>query len=491
MAKLAQTSVKYLIKAKFDTTGIVEKPDVIGALFGQTEGLLGPELDLRELQRTGRIGRIEVKSTAMRGKSSGEISIPSSLDNTETALIAASLETIDRVGPCDAKITVGSVEDLRTIKRSYIIDRAKVLLSSLLSQTPDTTVITEELMQNVRTAEIVDFKGLPSGPDVSTSDSIIVCEGRADVVNLLRHGVKNAVAIGGTSVPQAFAEIFREKEVTVFLDGDRGGDLILKELSQLGEIDFVARAPEGKEVEELTKKEVFKALRDKVPSGQATDIRPLVQNAQKNNDDSDLGVDFYETPNNGFGSAQSGSNNHARTASSAPEQSFSSDSAGKPIALSGDAPPLKDEAQKNAGSRQKEFAKAHSASSSTSPSFRRTTSISSASVSASTSVSAPAKKKAISAEEAAKLKEQLNDIIGTRAAAIFDSEMNFVGRVPLKELTSSIKQIESPYAIVLDGYVDKFLVKAAEEAGVQFVLGTSLKDKPFSNKVTILSEKEL
>ncbi len=439
MAKLAQTSVKYLIKAKFDASGIVEKPDVIGALFGQTEGLLGPELDLRELQRTGRIGRIEVKSVSQRGKAVGEITIPSSLDSTETALVAASLETIDRVGPCDAKIHIESVEDLRTIKRNYIVDRAKELLSSLLNQMPDTTVMSEELMQNLRTAEVVEFKGLPAGPEVATGDSIIVCEGRADVVNLLRHGVKNAVAIGGTSVPQAFAEIFREKEVTVFLDGDRGGDIILKELMQLGEIDYVARAPEGKEVEELTKKEVFKALRDKVPSGQASDSRATSANHQ----------------NNGNGHDAISQNDLAE-----PFEAGSSPQIPEKPA------PFKSYSVKTSSSGT-----------------RRSVSVSPS--------GAPVKKKPLDAETAAKFKEHLSELVGTRAAAIFDRDSNFVGRVPAKEITTSLKQIDNPSAVILDGYIDKFLVKAAEDAGVQYLIGTSIKDKPFSSKVSIISESDL
>lgn len=446
MAKLAQTSVKYLIKAKFDASGIVEKPDVIGALFGQTEGLLGPELDLRELQRTGRIGRIEVKSVSQRGKAVGEITIPSSLDSTETALIAASLETIDRVGPCDAKIHIESVEDLRTIKRNYIVDRAKEILAGLLNQMPDTTVMSEELMQNLRTAEVVEFKGLPAGPDVATTDAIIVCEGRADVVNMLKHGVKNAVAIGGTSVPQAFAEIFREKEVTVFLDGDRGGDIILKELQQLGEIDFVARAPEGKEVEELTKKEIFKALRDKVPTGQASDIRPLSQPQQQ------------RVPN--------GSDLVSQNDQAAPF----------------DVPETSESKEKSAQFKSYSVKMAAPVLSSGSGT-RRAASVSSS--------SAPIKKKALDSETSAKFKEHLSELVGTRAAAIFDKDNNFVGRVPVKEITTSLKQIESPSAVILDGYIDKFLVKAAEDAGVQFLIGTSLKDKPFSNKVSVISESEL
>ena len=51
-------TTKYLIKAHIKADGIIEKSDVVGAIFGQTEGLLGDELDLRELQRSARVGRI-------------------------------------------------------------------------------------------------------------------------------------------------------------------------------------------------------------------------------------------------------------------------------------------------------------------------------------------------------------------------------------------------------------------------------------------------
>ena len=95
MSKLAQSFVKYVIHARFEASGIVEKPDVIGAIFGQTEGLLGDELDLRELQRTGRIGRIDVILRTRNGRSEGDIIVPSSLDMSETAIIASALETID------------------------------------------------------------------------------------------------------------------------------------------------------------------------------------------------------------------------------------------------------------------------------------------------------------------------------------------------------------------------------------------------------------
>ncbi len=269
MAKLPQSFVKYLIKAKFEASGIVERPDVIGAIFGQTEGLLGDELDLRELQRTGRIGRIEVTVQSKNGKSFGEITIPSSLDMSETALIASALETIEKIGPCDAKVRVESVEDVRSQKRRYIIERAKQILREMIEKTrEETRELSEVIKEAVRAYELTSYRNLPCGPGIYESDEIIIVEGRADVINLLKHGIKNAIAIEGNTIPQAIIELSRKKITTAFVDGDRGGELILRKLLELADIDYVARAPEGKEVEELTKKEIFKALRSRVPADQ-------------------------------------------------------------------------------------------------------------------------------------------------------------------------------------------------------------------------------
>ncbi|BAA30812.1 DNA primase DnaG [Pyrococcus horikoshii] len=262
-------TTKYIIHAEFEANGVVERPDVVGAIFGQTEGLLGDDLDLRELQKTGRIGRIKVEVHTKAGKSYGTILVPSSLDRVETAIIAAALETIDRVGPCEAKIRVVKIEDVRASKRKYIIERAKEILETLIEEEiPETQELVEEVRKAVREMELIEYgpEKLPAGPHVPFSDSIIVVEGRADVLNLLRHGIKNAIAVEGTSIPETIIKLSKERIVTAFTDGDRGGELILKELLQVADIDYVARAPEGKEVEELTKKEIIKALRSKVPA---------------------------------------------------------------------------------------------------------------------------------------------------------------------------------------------------------------------------------
>ncbi len=262
MAKVAQSTIKYIIKLDLKIDGMIEKPDIIGAIFGQTEGLLGYDLDLRELQRTGRIGRIKVDVTNNSGKSSGEIIISSSLDSGETALMAASLETIERVGPCSAKLLVKSVEDVRSLKRNFVLKRAKEILKDIMETAPDTESLCEKIKEEIRVKEICKFDGLPCGPNLD-SDDIIIVEGRADILNMLKYGIKNTIAVNGTSVPDTISKISKEKTTTAFLDGDRGGDAILRELKAKTDLDFISRAPVGKEVEELSKKEIFKALNDK------------------------------------------------------------------------------------------------------------------------------------------------------------------------------------------------------------------------------------
>jgi DNA primase len=267
MGKISPVSAKYIIHSTIQIDGVVDNPDVIGAIFGQTEGLLGADLELRELQRSGRIGRIEVKTEIRSGKTAGEIIVPSSLDKAETAIVGAALETIQRIGPCTSKVRVEKIEDVRISKRNFVIERAKELLKELTSNVlPDSQEITDEVAQSVRMMEIAEYgkDRLPAGPGVDESDEIIVVEGRADILNLLKHGIKNCVALNGTSVPETIIELGKKKVITLFVDGDRGGDLIIKEVSLTTEIDYVCKAPDGKEVEEITKKEIHKALRGRV-----------------------------------------------------------------------------------------------------------------------------------------------------------------------------------------------------------------------------------
>jgi len=266
-----QHSAKYLIHADIRTSGVVERSDVVGAIFGQTEGLLGDELDLRDLQDASKIGRIDVDIESENGRSFGTVTIASGLDRVKTAVLAASLETIERVGPCRAECTVASIEDARAAKRRELVDRATALLADLEDSTMTSENLVDAVRQRARVEDITEYEGLPAGPRVADSDAIIVVEGRADVRRLLRFGIKNAIAVEGTDIPDAVARLTTERTTTALLDGDRGGDLILRELAQVGNVDYVAFAPPEESIEDLDRPAIMSALRKKVPYDQALD----------------------------------------------------------------------------------------------------------------------------------------------------------------------------------------------------------------------------
>ena len=252
-----------MIHAAFRSEGPLEKPDVIGAVFGQTEGLLGADMELRELQKEGRIGRIEVELELVDGKSLGEITVPTALDKSETTLVAAALETIERIGPTEASIEITKIEDVRGSKREYILERAKKLMNKL-ENNESFKELSESVKEESRALNIQEYgaEKLPAG-DLSGNE-IIVVEGRADVVNLLKNRVNNVVGMNGTKLPREIAELGKTKEITLFVDGDRGGKLITSNVIANANVAFTATAPDGKEVEELTGKEILIALRRKV-----------------------------------------------------------------------------------------------------------------------------------------------------------------------------------------------------------------------------------
>ncbi len=265
MAKISPVSIKYMIHAVFTAEGALEKPDVIGALFGQTEGLLGADLEMRELQKEGKIGRIEVELQRENKRTTGVIQIPTALDQSETTLIGAAIETIERIGPCDSQIEVERIEDVRGGKRDYIIERAKKLMREIEGST-SSREISEEIKGATRMADIREYgKGkLPCG-DLSKKELIVV-EGRADVLNLIKNGISNVIGMNGTKLPDEISELGKEKEITLFIDGDRGGKLIAQNVIDNVKIAYIAVAPDGKEVEELTGKELWIALRKKTPA---------------------------------------------------------------------------------------------------------------------------------------------------------------------------------------------------------------------------------
>lgn len=255
---------KYQIKIRFEVEGVVERADVVGAVFGQTEGLFGPEMNLHELQKNWKVGRIDIRLESKNGRTHGEVIIPMSTDMSTAAVIAAAIENIDKVGPCGARFQLDKIEDVRALKRKYIAERAKEIMKQWASKTSsESTEILKEVTESTKPARITTFgkEKLPAGPGVYTSNDIYVVEGRADVLMFLKAGMENVVAVEGTKVPESIKRLSKEKKITAVLDGDRGGELIEKELRQVADLQKVLHAPAGKEVEDLTTEEIIQLVK--------------------------------------------------------------------------------------------------------------------------------------------------------------------------------------------------------------------------------------
>ncbi len=417
------STTKYLIKTKITADGVVEKPDVIGAIFGQTEGLLGEELDLRDLQKGARIGRIEVEVKSEGGKSVGEVLIPSSLDQVDTAILAAALETIDRIGPCKATVHVESIADVRAEKRQKILERAKELLTEMLQESKQLgTSLADSIRDSVHLEEITTYGAdkCPAGPLIEVSDEIIIVEGRSDVLNLLKNGIKNTIAVEGTNVPKTIQELSKQKTATAFVDGDRGGTLILKELLQVAEVDFIARAPPHNEVEELSKKQIMKALKNKMPVAQYMEMYGI-DNGGSNGKESNSQQKSQNNQNN----QNNGKNRNEDRKDSKKGQKNQ-----------------KDQKEKN-GSEE-------------------------------SGKKGEEKRKKLSPQQE-KFYEMLRDMAGKKKARLLNSKGGIVTEVQTNKLIDVLgKEKKSVNAIVFDGVITQRLVDMAHKKGVKMIVGTKM-----------------
>jgi len=446
MGKTYIDTVKYLVKANFEVDGIIEKPDIVGAVFGQTEGLLGDELDLRELQKNGRIGRIEVETQIRGGKTLGQIFVPSSLDMVETSILAASLEVVDRVGPCEARISVIRIEDSRNLKRKQVLERAKSLLKTMVStEIPESKELSELVRDAVKVSDAVTYgeDHLVVGPGIEATDSIIVVEGRADVLNMLKNGIKNVVAVGGANVGKTITQLCREKETTVFLDGDRGGDIILRELVNATDIDFVARASVGKEVEELTRKEIIMALRKRVPLEQVEGYA-----GEKRSEKKVSPASFVEAL------GESAPREQAPMPAPMPQQREQRMQRDR-FQRGGDRD--RDRGDRDRGDRDRR------------PIVRQETSF--------VPQEAPQPVVPVVPDVPADpakvefLKGSLKELEGSLKARIVGEDNSVRTEVPIRDIMTALDGVEKAFAIVLDGIVTQRLVDAAEQKGVQYVAG--------------------
>ncbi|MDO8427797.1 MAG: DNA primase DnaG [Candidatus Diapherotrites archaeon] len=448
MAKTYINTVKYEVTINFNIDGVVEKHDIVGAVFGQSEGLLGEDLDLRELQKNGKIGRIEIDQKTAGGKTNGTLIIPSSLDMVETCILSAAIETVDKVGPYVSGFTTVKIEDTRSLKRKAVTERAKQLLRTLMqNQIPESSELAREVREEVRASEIEEWgpEKLPAGPAVEESDSVIVVEGRADVVNLLKNNIKNVVGMRGGNIPRTIMELGKRKSITLFADGDRGGELILRKLQQTTNVDFVARAPIGMEVEELPRKEIIIALRKKIsltnkarptsddfgpvedahvePSVESTSLheapKPFVQPERK---------PFFQKQE--FRTERKDFRPEVRSSFSEPRL--------EPLPLEEEdssVPKLMDE-----DPEIKSFKPL--------PSIHKT-----------------------GGTDGNEFLSVLEELKGTGKAKFLDSSNKELKTVEVRDLVHSIKEAKGLHAIVFDGVVTKRLAEAAEKYSVSFVVG--------------------
>ncbi len=265
MAKTYLSVVKYLVASDFEIDGIVNKHDIIGAVFGQSEGLVGKDLDLKELQSSGKIGIIDVKYTHENGKTVGSLVIPSSMNMVETAVVGAAIETVEKVGPYTSKFQIKEIKDVRAAKREHVERRAKELLERMIfEQIPDSRELVERVSQKIKISDVLEDDGITYSPAIEDSNEVILVEGRADVLNLLKNGIKNVASFVETKDFDRLRDLTKRKKITVFVDGDRGGDLSIKKLLNELRLDYITKAPSGKEVEELTKKEILSSLKHKL-----------------------------------------------------------------------------------------------------------------------------------------------------------------------------------------------------------------------------------
>jgi DNA primase len=406
--------VKYHVKLKFDVDGLVEKADIIGAIFGQTEGLLGPEMNLNELQKVSKVGRIEVNVETRGNMTKGDALIPMSTDISTAALIAAAIESIDKVGPFPAKFGLVGIDDIRAIKKKVIVDRAKKIVQDWATRTISEG---DEMLKDVYDAskpgKLTSFgkAQLACGTGVFDSPWIILVEGRADVVNLLRAGYDNAIAIEGARIDESVTKLTEGKRVIAFLDGDRAGDLILKELHGVVKIDKVLRAPTGKEVEECTPLEISEILKDAFSAEVSSVQQPVYPTHQPHHNQQQH--HHYER------------RNHRRERDQ--QEDYRAPPPRQPEAL--------ELTQPSKGTLVED-----------------------------------------SAEIVSAVRDVYPRINETLEAVLLDGSMNTLLKVPVSEVIKRLDSAEGGKLLVIDGIVTQRLVDAADRAGIEYIVGHRMTD---------------
>ncbi len=455
MAKTYLSTVKYVIKTDFTIEGIVDKHDIIGAIFGQSEGLIGEEMDLKELQKNGKLGRIEVEARVKIGKTVGILIIPSSLDRVQTSILAAAIESVDKVGPCNSEFITTSIEDARKEKRKTVTERAKELLMKMGTDMPETQELAEEIRGLARTSDLKEIgrDKIPIGPEVDSSKELILVEGRADVINLVKHGIKNVAGVGGANISRTVINLTKGKEVTVFVDGDRGGDIIARQLCQAMKIEFVAKAPDGKEVEELTLKEILAALRKKSEAGATLNEKRIPFEARKSFTSSS---DTRPVRRN-FGNRESAPRERRFGTDTPRNRSFGTDTP-RNRSFGTDTPRNRSFEERAPAERDTMSRSYKSRNRAPVSNFDRPN-------------ARPRELPPIQTKDLGAYTKPMKELEGSLKARFFDAKMKKLKEVNVRDLLKEMEKTKSTNSIVFDGIVTKRLLEAAEKSKIKQLVG--------------------
>jgi DNA primase len=205
------------------------------------------------------------------------------------------------------------------------------------------------------------------------------------------------------------------------------------------EIDYVTRAPDGKEVEEITKKEIHKALRSRITAEQAKFELGMSTKESLRQDFSDL-KELREPKKIEQRPEQRNDHREPRQ-EQRPERQEQRQEQRPPIIAP--RPPQVNVARK------------------------------------------------MTDEEKNAFRGMIEDLIGTRGAYLLDQKLNILGKVPFSELATTLKNLNNIYAVVFDEAIDKPLVQIAERQNVVHVVGMESKVKPNETRCNLITINEL
>lgn len=111
--------------------GVVEKQDVVGVLYHETDSL-GSDFSLEELKNREKVNGPIIRGLEFKeGMTKGRVGARCDLDLKRAAELAAALETINKIGPCEADVSVSKIALTSYGKRKMIRERATEVLEGL------------------------------------------------------------------------------------------------------------------------------------------------------------------------------------------------------------------------------------------------------------------------------------------------------------------------------------------------------------------------